>query len=270
MSSYLRILRPLNCIMAVVAAYIGALISGLNFIPDLILIYAFISVFLICAGGMVINDYFDVEIDKINRPNRPIPSGKMGKYTALIYSILLFAVGLYFAFRINYTALGMAVFAAAVLVAYAGYFKKVILVGNILVSALVALTFIYGALINMNYMSTLFLALLAFLSNTGREIFKDAEDVLGDKKLHVISLPIKYGVHKARAAATLFIIAAVILSFVPFFLGIFGFVYLFFVTIADIVFVVAVSVPIRYSTKLIKIAMIVALIAFLVAAFYGS
>ncbi len=258
---YLSIIRPLNCLMAAFAVYVASLIAGLQFYPSAHVIYALVSVFLICAGGMVINDYFDVEADRINKPQRPIPSGKISKTAALIFSIVLFGFGAAVSYLINIFTLAVSILASVLLILYAWKLKRLILAGHLAISGLVALTFIYGGLINLNYLPVLSLAMLAFLSNAGREVYKSIEDIMGDKKAGVQTLPIKYGVIRARAIASIFVLFAVILSFLPYFLRIFSEVYLFFVAIADIIFVSAVVFR-RFSSKLCKLAMFVALFAF--------
>ena len=81
MNPYLEITRPTVCILSVLGLIIGALVAGtLAVFPVLIL--AIIAAFLICASGDVINDYVDYEIDKINAPGRPLPSGRMSKRAA--------------------------------------------------------------------------------------------------------------------------------------------------------------------------------------------
>ncbi len=265
--AYLKIIRPLNGIMSVVAVLIGALVAGAPLEPRTGLLFGFVSVFLISGGGMAVNDFFDVEIDKLNRPNRPIPSGKISRLAALFYSALLFVTGITASYMISYDALIVAVISSGLLVAYAAHLKKTILVGNLVISGLVALTFVYGGIIFNNYAPVLPLALLAFLSNTAREIYKTVDDALGDQKYNVNSLAIKLGVTNARVIANMFLIVAVIFSFVPYFLGLLGIPYLFFVIIADIVFLATAIAPAAYSSKLIKVAMLIALLAFFVGAY---
>ncbi|MBI2076485.1 MAG: UbiA family prenyltransferase [Candidatus Aenigmarchaeota archaeon] len=265
--AYLTIIRPLNCVMASFAVYVGSLIAGLPIYPSAPVIYALIAAFLVCAAGMVMNDYFDVEIDRVNKPKRPIPAGKISKNTALAFSIILFAAGISVSYFIGVPAFAVAVLTSALLILYAWKMKKMILVGNLAISLLVALTFIFGGLVNLNVLPVLSLALLAFLANTGREIYKSIDDMMGDRTASVNSLPIKYGVLRARMIASTFILFAVILSFVPYLLNIFrmGEVYLFFIGIADIVFLASI-VYAKRSAKISKIAMLIAQITFLVAA----
>ncbi len=265
--AYLSIIRPANCFMAVLAVYIGSLVAGMPVFPAEAVIYAMASAFLVCGAGMTINDYFDVEIDRINKPDRPIPAGKITKRTALIYSALLFSAGIAVSYLINLPAFAAAVLASVLLIVYAWKMKRMILVGNLSVSALVALTFIFGGMANLNIVPVLSLSLVSFLANTGREIFKSIDDVMGDQTAGVQSLPIKYGVLKARLIGNTLVILAVILSFVPYFMNVFrvGEVYLFFIGIADIVFLVSV-VYAKLSARMAKFAMFFALVSFLAAA----
>jgi geranylgeranylglycerol-phosphate geranylgeranyltransferase len=265
--AYIEIIRPINCIMAALAVYVASVIAGLSFLPSLSVIAAMAVVFFVTAGGMAINDYFDEEIDRINRPSRPIPSGRIPGKVALLYSFFLFIAGVGLSYMINAIAFSVAVFSSLLLILYAWKLKKMLFIGHLAVSLLTALTFIYGGLINMELFAVSILALLAFLSNIGREIFKTIEDVLGDEKSDVKSLPIKYGTVKARMAASIFVLAGVATSFAPFFLEIFGPVYLFFVVIADIIFIASMLAPTSWAPKLCKIGMNIALVAFFLGAY---
>lgn len=261
MKHYVTILRPLNGVMSAIAVLIGAFVAGGPIGTPVYM--GMISVFLISGAGMVINDFYDIEIDKINKPDRPIPSGKIREQTALFYAAVLFIAGIALAYFINIETMFTAIIASALLLAYAAQLKKTMLMGNVLVSAMVALTFIYGGMIFHNYVIMLPVALLAFLSNMAREIYKTIDDALGDQKYQVNSVSIRLGVMQARLLANIFTVSAVIFSFLPYFLGLFGQIYLFFVIIADIAFIASVLAPTKYASKMIKIAMFISLIAFL-------
>ncbi|MBI4018061.1 MAG: geranylgeranylglycerol-phosphate geranylgeranyltransferase [Candidatus Aenigmarchaeota archaeon] len=265
MFPYLEILRPINGLMTAIAVWVGSVVAGSALVPSSPVILAILSAFLISGAGMVVNDYYDIQIDRINRPKRPIPSGRMSLKAAKIYAAALFASGIALSYFINIYAFATAFIVSSVLYAYAARLKKMVLVGNVAISALVGTSFIYGGIAAGNYFPTLLLALLAFLANLAREIYKSIEDVLGDEKHGANTLPIKYGVLKAKMVANIIIIVTVLFSFVPYFLGAFGQVYLFFVVIADIAFVSAAVAPVRHSAKICKIAMNIALLAFLAA-----
>ena len=91
MNPYIEILRPGNAIMAVIAILLMAIISG-KFTLEVAM--ASVVVFIVTGAGNSINDYFDHKIDAVNKPERPIPSGRITLKKALIYSITLSTVGI--------------------------------------------------------------------------------------------------------------------------------------------------------------------------------
>lgn len=265
MLSYMKILRPLNGVMSAFAVYVASVIAGAALYPSIPVILGMLSVFLITSAGMVINDYFDVVADRVNKPHRPLPSGRIRMKAALAYSMILFVAGIFLSFFINKECFMVAVFASLILLIYPVKLKKIMLVGHLSISLLVAMNFVFGGLIAGNYLPTIMLAVLAFLSNTGREIFKTIEDAMGDRHAGITTMPIKHGVVRARMAASFFIMAAVITSFAPLFVSGFGVVYLFFIVITDIVFIAAIAAPKNLNSKICKFAMFVAMLAFLSA-----
>ena len=91
-SAFLRITRPHNAIVAGLTALLGYLIAtGTLTVPSLLLA---VIVALITAGGNVINDIFDIDIDRINRPDRPLPAGKISPGAAKTYALALFLSGI--------------------------------------------------------------------------------------------------------------------------------------------------------------------------------
>jgi len=227
---YLRLIRPVNCLMMGVAVIVGAVISKQNFEDILFsnLVYGFITGFTLVAASMVINDFCDKDIDAINEPSRPIPSGLIKPEEALVFAAVLTAIGFVAAFLTN-TANALATslcFMTAIIswmvsVAYATVGKRTGLLGNFLVSACVAIPFIYGSLAVTNRieLNVLIFASMAFLSNTGREITKGIVDVRGDRTRSIQTLAVRYGKKTAASAATLFYLSAVLLSPLPWFLN---------------------------------------------------
>jgi len=270
MKHYLSILRPLNGVMSAAAVYVGSAVAGAGFSPSFAVMLGMLITFLISGAGMIVNDIRDLNIDKTNRPDRPLPAGKMKARNAWAYCAVLFIIGnaLAIAF-LSREALYVTLLASSLLLVYNSYLKRVVMAGHLAISFLVGLAFLYGGVIAGNYLPVLPLMLLAFLSNAGREVFKTIEDALGDKKHHVTTITIRYGAHTAKKVASVFIIVAVLLSFVPYVLGILGKSYLAIVLVADVVFVAATVVPMRHASKLTKAAMVAALIAFIVGAYAG-
>lgn len=270
MKQFIEILRPVNCIMTFLAVIIGALITGLPNLSPVIIAGA--SGFLICGGGMVINDYIDKDVDYINKPHRPIPSGRISPKIALIYSIILFITGFYFSTLINYLSSIVAFSAIALLIVYSKFFQRMFLIGNVIVSFLVGLSFVYGGLAAGRPFPPLILGAMAFLSNVSREIIKDVEDMPSDSFAKVNSVPIKLGKKQSKIFASTLTIAAILLSPLPYLLGMFGKYYISIVLIADFIFTYSIFMIIRNQKskkiqKLMKIAMIIGLAAFLIGAF---
>lgn len=172
--AFFELARPINCLIAASAAYIGYWLLAPPALPALL---AFVAVFFICAGGNTINDYFDRKIDSRNKPYRPIPSGRIKPASALAYSALHFAAGLGVAFAINTNAFVIALGSSVLLVLYSWSLKAHKAIGNMVVSVLVAMVFIFSQAAAGTAGITFLLALCAFSANMAREIVKDIEDI---------------------------------------------------------------------------------------------
>ncbi len=258
----LEIMRPANCFMAGVAALIGMISSG-TISPQLSLLI-FAAVFLVTGGGNVVNDYFDREIDAINRPDRPIPSGRIRPRDALIWSLTLFIAGCVIAGLINQQCLALAAANSLVLILYAARLKGLPLLGNIAVSYLTGTTFLFGGLAATPSAITAFLSILSALATLSREIVKDVEDLAGDLAKGARTLPAFVGERASFILASLSLVAAMILSYlVPL-----GREYLLTITIANLAFVLSINKMLRHdasgSQRCIKAGMMLALISFLI------
>ncbi|XRO74708.1 UbiA family prenyltransferase [Methanocaldococcus sp. 28A] len=272
-NSYLEIIRAKNCITASIGGIIGYLISENFDINILKVILVFFVVFFVCAYGNVINDIFDIEIDKINKPFRPLPSGKIKLNEAKKLSGILLIFGLTLSIFINIYTLIIAVVNAIFLYLYAKKYKRYKPIGNFIIGYLTGSVFLFGGVAGKNVMPVIILFLCSLLSIWGREIVKDFEDMEGDKKEEVISLPIKYG-KKALYFATFLIVLAVVLSPLPYILKIFGIYYLILIAICDILFIYAMALLLKKPnrdtasrvSKFLKIIMNIVLLAFIVGA----
>lgn len=216
---FLRLTRPLNCLMMGFAVIVGAsLVSTLNFTINLLL--GFATSFALTAASMVINDFYDREIDAINEPNRPIPRGDVSPKEALIFALVLSIIGLIAAFKTNLPSLIVAVIAWIISITYITEGKGTGLPGNFLVSATVVIPFIYGGLaVGQIETSTLLFVAIAFLSNTGREVTKGIVDVEGDRSHKIRTIAVTYGERTAAVAAAVFSFLAVSLSPLPWLWG---------------------------------------------------
>jgi geranylgeranylglycerol-phosphate geranylgeranyltransferase len=267
--------RPHNCALAGLAVVIGSIIS-LGGIPDpMKVMLAFVVAAIICGGGNAINDYFDREIDAINRPSRPIPSQRIGLHQAQVISLGLFFAGIFISLLINEACFLLAVFNSIVLFLYSAKIKRLGLAGNLTIGYLVGSTFLFGGLAAGSMENVSIFALMAGLSTVARELIKDIEDMEGDKKLGIVTFPLSHSARAAAGLATLFVVGAIILSPLPYLLGHFGVVYLIFVFISVAIFVRAAARILRESkvnaasraSFEFKVAMGIGLMAFLIGAF---
>lgn len=219
---FIRMMRPVNCLMMGFAVLVGAALANSNVLESFLqnLIYGFSTGFLLTAASMVINDYYDREIDAVNEPSRPIPSGLVKPREALAFAFLLTVLGLITAFLTNITAISC--FATALIfwlisATYVTVGKRTGLMGNFLVSACVSAPFVYGSLAISNEIKPniwIFVSMV-FLSNTGREITKGIVDIQGDKARNVKTMAVRYGERKAAVAAATFYLLAVALTPLP-------------------------------------------------------
>ncbi|MHC1581455.1 MAG: UbiA family prenyltransferase [Candidatus Syntropharchaeia archaeon] len=262
--------RPLTSFMASLAVIasafvgVGTKITSYSF-PVLL---ASLLVFFFVAGGNALNDYMDRESDRINHPERPIPSGRIRPEEALQISIATFGIVISLAIVLTYFIKGFIPFFIAgialfIQISYEKWLKKGF-IGNFAISAQTGLLFIFGGSVVEKIEITGILAVLAFLAILGREIMKDVADVRGD--VGRFTLPMRIGRRNACFISSFFIILAVLLSPLPYHLRIFGFHYLFIVLLADLILIHSVFFQFRnaeLATRTAKVGMLIALVAFI-------
>lgn len=215
----LSMMRLPNCLMIGFAVVVGELLASAA-VPIRSAVYGFLTGFLLLSASMVLNDYFDREIDAVNDPTRPIPSGVVGSSEALSFALFLGSLGIFFSVYTGTITLLIAFISLAIAVSYNAKLKKTGLLGNALVSTNVAVPFVYGgfAVGSPSWPLGIF-ALLAFLSNVGREIMKGIVDVPGDTARGVKSIAATKGNGSAAKYAAAFFLVAVALSTLPLALG---------------------------------------------------
>jgi geranylgeranylglycerol-phosphate geranylgeranyltransferase len=235
---FVRLMRPVNCVMMGFAVLVGAILAtshfgGLNWLN---ITYGFLTGFTFCAAAMVINDYYDRKIDAINEPHRPIPSGQIKPKEALAFVVVLAVVGFVFAYTVSWACFFVAAVSLFITATYITVGKRSGLPGNFLVSACVAIPFIYGSFVSINTvpLNVWLFASMAFLSNTGREITKGIVDTKGDSAEGIKTLAVRFGEKSAAAVAVVFFVSAVALTPVTWLLGLVGFWFIPFVLVTDI------------------------------------
>jgi geranylgeranylglycerol-phosphate geranylgeranyltransferase len=203
----------------------GGLVGGTPDFPGKLLLAAFSGV-LIGGGANAVNDCFDVKIDRINKPLRPIPAGLVSEGKAWRFSIFLLAAGPAVASFIHLQAFLFALFTSILTFMYSWKLKATVVWGNLTVSLITGLAFIYGGMAAGNIHSSLIIGAFAFLFHLGREIIKDTADMKGDRAFGAETLPVRYGVRTALSWATAVLALLILTTFVPYFLDIFNVTYI--------------------------------------------
>lgn len=217
--------RPLNSLIAFLSIFIGGFITG-TIQPLSKLLLACLSGALITGGANAINDYFDLEIDRVNKPKRPLPAGLVSPRQAYGFSLLLFGAGILVSVLIHLPGFVIAMLTSLMLYAYSWRLKRTVLWGNLTVAFISGLAFVYGGLAVGRTREALVVGAFAFFYHLSREIIKDAEDVEGDRKDGVVTLPIRYGIPAALSVATGVILCLILLTVWPYWAGLFSIRYL--------------------------------------------
>lgn len=269
MNKYLELFRLENGIIGIVGIVVAAFIAAGNGIVDHVGNIALACVITICfiAGGNSINDYVDREVDKVAHPDRPIPSGRLEPKKALYAGIISLLLSCVLSIFLDWWASTVIVIiAVALMLGYELFLKQRGFVGNITIAVLTGMVFLLGGSITGNIEASYEVACMAALVTVGREITKDIEDMEGDEGRH--TLPMLIGKRNAGIIAAIFFIAGPILSIKPMIDGTFSNLY-YTVIIADAMFIytafILFSNPHR-AQKMAKLAMVVALVAFVLGA----
>ncbi len=285
-----ELMRLEHGLMIFIAILIGSLIAlkGETFPPWNKFILTFFTALFLEASTFALNDYYDLEIDKLNkRTDRPLVRGDLSPKTALYLFFILFPLGIICSFFVNIPCFVIALITALFAILYDAKLKKIKLLGNFYIAYVMAIPFIFGgaAIATEN---TLFftihpaiyiIALIAFLAGSGREIMKDVMDFEGDKEKGVKSFPRYIGIRKSNILSAFFFIIAIALSFLPYFIETYNMYYrniyyLVIIILADtmllstslqLIFKKRVHIPLY--RKFTLLAIFIGLIAFLVGAF---
>jgi geranylgeranylglycerol-phosphate geranylgeranyltransferase len=215
----ISIIRPINCAMIGFAVIIGYFVSKPAAVSPLAMVMGFITGFSICAFSMVVNDYYDIEVDRVNQPARPLPSGDVSKMGAVGIAVVVLAAG-FLATALLLDIQAVLIVSLYTLLAWLYDFraKKYGLAGNLIVASSLAIPFIYGGVISGGQVLDsllLFMASTSFLAGVGREVVKAMADVPGDQERGVRSYASVHGMRSAAVLGALFFLAAVVTSLLP-------------------------------------------------------
>ena len=282
----INIIRPVNCIMGSLTVIIGLLNTRTGIPLNILLINLILGVltyFAVAASGMIINDIYDIEIDKINRPNRPLPRGELSLTQAKLLFVLTFGIGILISvihwlfFALSGLNVLLVVFFGFIGWLYAAWGKKSGFYGNLMVSVSFSIGLIYGAVLNSILIPAYiyYFFFTSFFLLLSREIVKGCEDIEGDKEEGVKTLAIKLGIKKATGFSIVFEITAIIFFILPLFTNIINptlFLISMIFGLADVALAVVLSLRKNLEQKdfkkislLLKVGALLGLVAFIFA-----
>jgi 4-hydroxybenzoate polyprenyltransferase len=204
--AYLNLFRwPNLCIIAVSQLLVRKFILGLSFSSlvfwpiDTAFYFILMSTVFIAAAGYVINDYFDIKIDLVNKPSRVYIGRIIKRRNALLLHQTLSFLGLMCSVFVGFKMVLISLVSIVLLWFYASVFKKKPFVGNFIVAFLIALSILQLGLFYQKHIYLICIyAIFAFFINLIRELIKDMQDLPGDRMHGAMTLPVVWGIRKTK------------------------------------------------------------------------
>ena len=198
--SLLKLTRFGNLIIIALAQYFTAgFLIGMHTLNDVNLFLLSLSTVFIAAGGYIINDYYDVKIDYINKPDRVVIGKSITRRYAILFHIALSFAGIVLGFYLSWRIAGVNMLSVFLLWLYSNNLKRLPFVGNLTVAFLTGLAvFIIDVFYRTHNSLVVIYALFAFFMTLVREVIKDMEDLKGDNSFGCKTLPIVWGIRKTK------------------------------------------------------------------------
>ncbi|MCS7098719.1 MAG: geranylgeranylglycerol-phosphate geranylgeranyltransferase [Sulfolobales archaeon] len=281
LSAYVELVRPHNVLAAILCVILGVLSASRAVEYSLSILDAVIAcavVALVSASGYAINDYFDYKVDAVNKPYRPIPSGRVSLGEVLYFSLVLGIVGVAISAWFNYISLIFVALNAVLVYSYSARIKERGLLGNLVVSFEGSASILYGSLVVYTrtgvldaLSSALVPASIAFTLLLGREIVKTIEDYYADSVRNVRSLPRVVGLRVSAVVASAVLLLVPALAVLPLYTKLYNTsVYLPLATVTVVIVVFSVVKLLRSPNlvlaaikvrSILKIAMVTGILA---------
>jgi geranylgeranylglycerol-phosphate geranylgeranyltransferase len=264
-----KLIRPLNTAITMAAVYAAGIISAPIYYSPKLLIAVVASAF-VAAFGNIINDIFDLELDRKAKPFRPLPSGEISITGAKVMAVVCALLSLILSILISNYCLLIASIALILLTFYTPLFKGLGFWGNFLVAIVGALAFFYGAFAVGNPLGGLIPALFAFLFHFIREIIKDMEDFAQDREFAINTGVVKYGFGPAKTLALIIAVLLIAATLIPFLIGLYKTGYLLAVVIGTDIPLIYIMIHLiivkdqhsfRFLSGLMKALMLLGLLA---------
>lgn len=238
---YLSIMRPelafMDLTLPISIAFLAAYV-GYNAFPEF---YIFLKVvfgaYFAITGSYVLNDFFDVDVDRINLPNRSLPSGNLKRHNALIFSIILYLFSIILFLSINIESVFVLVVAILVITSYSAFFKRKTPFSFIPVGIAFGLVPL-GVWLTISdiSISVILFSLMICITDLGFTNLDASRDVFGDKKSDIPTLPVTYGIPLVSRFVLICWIIGISLSIFIWHFANLGFIYLITAVLAAIWF----------------------------------
>lgn len=222
-----KLSRPLTSLSGAIAVLLGGYVAGTGAWINIGL--AVLSTLLVSAAANAWNDYLDIEIDRINQPQRPLPAGLITRQTARLFSFGLAATALIVAGFINLPAFLVVLSCNILLYVYSWRLKSTVLMGNATVALVSAMSVIYGGIAAGNVRPTFWLAAIAGIGILGREVLKTLADYEGDLRQRCRTIATVWGRRPARVVFYVLVGATLVVMMFPYLFNVYGPIYAYVV-----------------------------------------
>ena len=266
-----ELFRPVNGLLAAAAVLVGAFVSRSPTFWWPALAGA-VSAFAAAGAANALNDRLDLVSDRINRPGRPIPSGRLSQADATVAACVSGLVSVGLAAVIGAGAVTLAIIWLVLTALYSRFLKGVPIAGNAAVALVAATPFLMGGLSQGKYLLVTIPCVLAFFIHLAREIVKDVEDIAGDEAAGLRTFAVRRGASASFAVVRGTLIVLMALAALPFAFRVYGWGYASVLVVIDVVLVrLMVSMKanseragLRRPSNVLKAVMALGLLAFIV------
>ena len=242
-----KLSRPMTSLSGALTVFVGGYVAGTGAWGDIVL--ACLATLLIAGSANAWNDYLDVEIDRVNQPQRPLPAGLISLRQAKIFSFALAGLSLFLAAFINLPAFLIVLASNTLLYFYSIRLKSTVLMGNATVATISALAAVFGGVAAGNLWPTLWLAAIIATAIMGREVLKTLADYEGDLRQRCRTVATVWGKRPARVVFYLLAAATVMVMMIPYLFQVYRPVYAYVVAfgVYPVLFYILLRVS-RYRT----------------------
>lgn len=217
---FLKLTRFPNLLIIALTQYLSTIFlvahpeNGFKYLFDFKLFLLSASTLMIAAAGYIINDYYDIKIDYVNKPDKVVVGKLIKRRIVLASHIILNVVGIGIGFYLSLRVGALNFLAGFLLWIYSNKLKRMPLIGNLTIAFLTALSIaIIAVYYQKNESLLMAYAVFAFSINLVREIIKDMEDIRGDMRFGSKTLPIVWGLRKAKYFLFVLILIFVLILF---------------------------------------------------------